>query len=79
MVETAPDGVRVSAVTAGSVAAATDLRAGDVLVEVAGIAVKTPDEVRAIVGRTAPGTWLPLKAKRQNEMIELTAKFPAKK
>jgi uncharacterized iron-regulated protein len=79
MVETAPDGVRVSAVSAGSVAAATDLRAGDVLVEVAGIAVKTPDEVRTIVGRTAPGTWLPLKAKRQNEMIELTARFPAKK
>jgi uncharacterized iron-regulated protein len=79
MVETAPDGVKVSAVTAGSIAAVTDLRAGDVLVEVAGTAVKTSDDVRAIVGRTAPGTWLPLKAKRQNEMIELTAKFPAKK
>jgi uncharacterized iron-regulated protein len=78
-VETAPDGVKVSSVSAGSIAAATDLRAGDVLVEVAGTPVKTSDEVRAIVGRTAPGTWLPLKAKRQNEMIELTAKFPAKK
>jgi uncharacterized iron-regulated protein len=79
VVETAPDGVKVSSVTAGSIAAATDLRAGDVLVEVAGAAVKTSDEVRAIVGRMAPGTWLPLKAKRQNQMIELTAKFPAKK
>jgi uncharacterized iron-regulated protein len=79
LVETAPDGVKVSAVTAGSIAAATDLRAGDVLVEVAGTPVKTSDEVRAIVGRMAPGTWLPLKARRQNEMIELTAKFPAKK
>jgi S1-C subfamily serine protease len=79
LVETAPDGVKVSSVSAGSIAAATDLRAGDVLVEVAGTAVKTSDEVRAIVSRMAPGTWLPLKAKRQNEMIELTAKFPAKK
>ena len=79
LVEPAPDGVKVSSVTAGSIAEATDLRAGDVLVEVAGTPVKTSDEVRAIVGRMAPGTWLPLKAKRQNEMIELTAKFPVKK
>ena len=79
LVETAADGVKVSSVTAGSIAAATDLRAGDVLVEVAGTPVKTSDDVRAIVGRMAPGTWLPLKAKRQNELIELTAKFPAKK
>jgi len=79
LVETAPDGVKVSSVMAGSIAEATDLRAGDVLVEVAGTPVKTPDEVRAIVGRMAPGTWLPLKAKRAREMVELTAKFPAKK
>jgi uncharacterized iron-regulated protein len=79
LVETTHDGVKVSSVTAGSIAEATDLRAGDLLVEVAGTPVKTSDELRAIVGRTAPGTWLPLKAKRQNEIIELTAKFPAKK
>ncbi len=79
LVESATDGVKVSSVSAGSIAEATDLRAGDVLVEVAGTAVKTPEELRAIVGRMAPGTWLPLKARRQNEMIELTAKFPAKK
>ena len=79
LVQAATDGVKVSSVTAGSIAAATDLRAGDVLVEVAGTPVKTSDDVRAIVGRMAPGTWLPLKAKRQNELIELTAKFPAKK
>jgi S1-C subfamily serine protease len=79
LVETTHDGVKVSSVTAGSIAEATDLRAGDFLVEVAGTPVKTSDELRAIVGRTAPGTWLPLKAKRQNEIIELTAKFPAKK
>ena len=79
LVETASEGVKVSSVAAGSIAEATDLRAGDVLVAVAGTAVKTPDEVRAIVGRTAPGTWLPLKARRAGETVELTAKFPAKK
>jgi len=78
-VQIAPDGVKVASVMVGSVAAATDLRAGDVLVEVAGTAVKTSDELRAIVGRTAPGTWLPLKAKRAGEIVELTARFPAKK
>jgi len=78
-VETVADGVKVSSVAAGSIAEITGLRAGDVLVEVAGTAVKTTEETRAIVGRMAPGTWLPLKAKRGTEMVELTAKFPAKK
>ena len=78
-VETVPDGVKVSSVAAGSIAEITGLRAGDVLIEVAGTAVKTTEETRAIVGRMAPGTWLPLKAKRAGEMVELTAKFPAKK
>lgn len=78
MVQTAPDGVKVSAVTPGSIAEATDLRAGDVLTELAGTPVKTPDQVRAIVGRMAPGTWLPLKARRAGEIVELTAKFPVK-
>lgn len=77
-VETAPGGVKVSAVSPGSIAEAIGLRAGDVLVEAAGKAVKTPEDVRAIVSRMAPGTWLPLKAKRQNDVLELTAKFPAK-
>jgi uncharacterized iron-regulated protein len=78
-VETVPEGVKVASVSAGSIAETTDLRAGDVLVEVAGMPVKTPDEVRAIVSRMAPGTWLPLKARRAGELLELTARFPAKK
>ena len=78
-IRSAPDGVLVAAVVAGSIAETAGLRAEDVLVEVAGAPVKTADEVRALVGRMAPGTWLPLKARRQSETIELTAKFPAKK
>ncbi len=78
MVETAPGGVKVSSVSPGSIAEAIGLRAGDVLVEAAGRPVRTPEDVRAIVGGMAPGTWLPLKATRQNDMLELTAKFPAK-
>jgi hypothetical protein len=78
-IDTTPAGVRVNAVSAGSVAEAAGLRVGDVLVEVAGSAVKDAAELRAIVGRTAPGTWLPMKARRQSETLELIAKFPAQK
>ena len=78
-IEAVADGVRVVAVSSGSIAAASGLRADDVLTEAAGTAVKTPEELKAIVVRMAPGTWLPLKAKRKGELIELTAKFPANK
>ena len=77
-IETAPDGVKVAQVAADSIAQAAGLRAGDVLIEVAGMGVREPAQVRAAVMRMAPGTWLPLKAKRQGGIVELTAKFPAK-
>jgi len=78
-IETIPEGIRVSAVSPGSIAEATGLQAEDVLTEAAGVAVKTTGDLKAIVVRMAPGTWLPLKARRKGEPIELTAKFPAKK
>jgi predicted metalloprotease with PDZ domain len=78
-VETVADGVKVTSVVAGGLAEVTGLRAGDVLIEIAGTAVKSTEETRAIIGRMAPGTWLPLKARRAGEIVELTAKFPARK
>ena len=78
-VDTVPEGVKVLTVASGSIAEAAGLRAGDVLFEVAGTAVKAAGEVRAIVFAMQPGTWLPLKAKRQNEVVDLTAKFPPAK
>jgi len=78
-IRTAPEGVMILAVEAASVADATGLKTDDVLVEVAGASVKTAEEVKALVGRVAPGTWLPLKLKRQTGLVDLTAKFPAKK
>ena len=78
-IEARPDGIRVLAVSAGSIAAASGLQAEDVLTEAAGTAVKTTDELKAIVVRMAPGTWLPLKARRKGELIELTARFPPQK
>jgi len=75
-VETVSDGVKVATVNAGSIAETAGLKAGDVLIEVAGSVVKATGDVRAIVGAMVPGTWLPLKAKRQSEIVDLTAKFP---
>ncbi|MHB8668762.1 MAG: ChaN family lipoprotein [Burkholderiales bacterium] len=75
-IEAVAAGVRVLAVSPGSVAAAAGLRADDVLVEAAGTAVKTTRELKAIVVSMPPGTWLPLKAKRAGELVTLTAKFP---
>jgi S1-C subfamily serine protease len=72
-----PEGVRIQTVSKGSVAEVADLRIGDVVFEAAGTAIKQAADLRAAVEKTAPGTWLPLKVKRQNESVELIAKFPA--
>ncbi len=78
-IETVAAGIRVIAVSTGSVAAGAGLRSEDVLTEAAGTAVKSAGELKAIVVRMAPGTWLPLKAVRKGEAIEFIAKFPPAK
>ncbi len=78
-IEAVAAGIRVAAVSPGSIAAASGLQAEDVITEAAGSAVKTTGELKAIVVRMAPGTWLPLKARRKGEPIELTARFPPAK
>lgn len=78
-IEAVLEGIRVSAVSPGSIAEASGLQPEDVLIEAAGTAVKTTGDLKTIVVRTAPGTWLPLKARRMGETIELTAKFPPEK
>ena len=77
-IEAITAGIRVLAVSPGSIAEAAGLQMDDVLTEAAGVAAKTTDQLKAIVVRMAPGTWLPLKARRNEQMIELTAKFPAR-
>jgi len=69
-------GVRISRVEEGSVAETAGMRAGDVVVEVAGLPAKENGDLVAAVQRHAPGTWLPLKVKRGTDTIELVAKFP---
>jgi len=74
--ESAADGVVIREVEKGSVAEAAGIRGGDVVSEIAGLPARQPADVVDAVQRQAPGTWLPLKVRRQGETIELVAKFP---
>lgn len=76
--ESSPDGVRIRQVEKGSIAEATGIRAGDIVVEMAARPAKQASDLVEVVQRQAPGTWLPLKVKRGAETIELVAKFPAR-
>lgn len=77
MIETTNEGVRITRVVEGSVAAASELAAKDIVISAAGQPVKKISELIAIIGRQAPGTWLPLLIRRDDKEIELVAKFPS--
>ena len=75
-IATEPRGVRISGVSAKSVAEAAGLKTGDIVVEAAGTKMKQAADLRTIVDSVAPGTWLPLKVLREAENIEVVARFP---
>ena len=76
-IEEAEGGVAILAVEKASIAEATGLRAGDVILEIGGRAARSTDDVRSVVQAMAPGTWLPLKVRREGGATELVARFPA--
>lgn len=69
-------GVRVKDVTKESIAEQSGIQAGDILLELAGTRVVQSAEVSKIVQRQAPGTWLPIRLKRDDRELEVIAKFP---
>jgi len=69
---------RVNRVVGNSVAEAAGLKAGDHVVRAAGLEMRSPDDLVDVVGRQAPGTWLPLSVRRDGEVIEIIAKFPTR-
>ncbi|MDO8958709.1 MAG: ChaN family lipoprotein [Rhodocyclaceae bacterium] len=71
------DSLRIVSVMAGSVAEQAGLKSGDVIVAVAGQPVKGLQTLRAAVQRQTPGTWLPLKIRRENSELEIVARFPS--
>ena len=70
-------GLRVIEVTPGGIAAASGVRADDLIVEAAGVALAEPADLVAVVRRQAPGTWLPLVLERDGAALDLVARFPA--
>lgn len=69
-------GAVILQVEKNSVAEAAQLMDSDVILEMAGIAVKVTEDVINVVKRQAPGTWLPIKIKRDDLEIQIVAKFP---
>jgi uncharacterized iron-regulated protein len=76
-IEAVEEGVAIRAVEKASIAEVTGLRTGDVILELAGRVARSAEDVRGVVLAMAPGTWLPLKVKRDGGTTELVAKFPA--
>jgi uncharacterized iron-regulated protein len=70
--------VRIVDITAGSLAEKTGLKAGDQLVEVAGLPVNRTLLVIASIRLQPAGTWMPLRVKRGDDTLEMVVKFPAK-
>ncbi|MDP2170092.1 MAG: ChaN family lipoprotein [Rhodocyclaceae bacterium] len=71
------DSLHIVGVKPDSVAERAGLKSGDVIVEVAGRPVKNIQTLRSAVQRQAPGSWLPMKIRRENGELEIVARFPA--
>jgi len=69
---------RINRVAGASVAEAAGLQTGDQVMRAAGLETRNSDELVEIVGRQAPGTWLPLSIRRDGQEIDVIAKFPAR-
>ena len=70
--------MRIADVTIGSLAETTGLKAGDQMVEVAGLPVNSMLRVITAIRLQPAGTWLPLRVKRGDDTLELIVKFPPK-
>ncbi len=79
--EPGDDGVRLVAVTEGSLAERAGLRKGDIVVSLAGRrlepgAAGAARLVEAVREQPA-GTWLPLQVRRGDEVVDIVVRFPA--
>ncbi len=72
-------GAVVLQVEKNSIAEEAALMDSDVILEMAGMPIKATEDVIAIVKRQAPGTWLPIKIRRDDLEMLIVAKFPALK
>lgn len=74
--ERADNGVRILDVTTGSLAERSGLKAGDRIEEVGGLPVAGITPVIAAVRQQPDGSWLPLRVRRGDEVLDMVVKFP---
>ena len=74
--EDATQGLKISAVIAGSLAEKTGLRAGDRIIDIAGRPASGSGDAVATIRRQPPGTWLPLCIARGDSQLDLVIQFP---
>lgn len=74
--ELANGGVRLTDVTAGSLAEKTGLKPGDQIISIAGAPVTKMISVVAAIRMQPAGTWLPIGIRRGAEKLEFVIKFP---
>ena len=79
VVNEAEAGVRVERVVSQSIAEAMGLQVGDVIEDAAGVGVRRPADLVAVIRRQAPGTWLPLSVRRGEAILEMVARFPTER
>jgi uncharacterized iron-regulated protein len=79
VVSAAETGVKIDEVAAKSVAETMALQVGDVIEAAAGVNVRRPADLVAIIQRQPPGTWLPLSVRRGEAISEMVARFPAER
>ena len=76
LMEGGEGGMRIKKVVAASIAERAGLKADDLIVEAAGVPTPIAKDLIDVVQRQAPGTWLPLRVRRNGETVEVVAKFP---
>ncbi len=76
VIKTVEGALRVLEVVTGSAAEAAGIEVDDAIVTAAGVAIVVPQDLVTVIGRQAPGTWLPLTLERNGETHEVIAKFP---
>ena len=78
VLEDEKQGLKITTVSAGSLAEKTGLRAGDRIIDIAGRPASGSGDAVAIIRRQPPGTWLPLRIARGESQLDLVIQFPAK-
>jgi uncharacterized iron-regulated protein len=76
VLEDEAQGLKIRAVTAGSLAEKTGLRVGDRIVEISGRPAGGSSDAVATIRRQPPGTWLPLRIARGDSHVDLVVQFP---